>query len=65
MMFSIDFQMTALHFAILRGNIEIVRLLLNRPEIDVNILYILFNILNCIQKRIFFMTFKNKYFNGI
>lgn len=39
MRLSIDFQKTALHFAIKESNIDIVRLLLNRPEIDVNIPY--------------------------
>lgn len=33
--------MTPLHHAIEKGNIELVRLLLTRPEIDVNKRYVL------------------------
>ena len=34
------FQKTALHVAIEKGNIEIIRILLSNPKIDVNIKYI-------------------------
>ena len=38
----VNIQRTALHFAIEKENVEIVKLLLARPEIDINILYILY-----------------------
>lgn len=41
MKLSINTQKTALHIAIEKENIEIVKLLLSRPEIDINILCIL------------------------
>ena len=41
MKLSIDIQKTALHIAIEKENIEIVKLLLSHPEIDINILCIL------------------------
>lgn len=58
---------TALHIAVEKENIEIIRLLLSREDIDVNILLILnlkfLNIilnyvLNSISNRFILMTFK-------
>lgn len=40
MKFVFEFQKTALHMAIENENTDIVRLLLAKPEIDVNIKYI-------------------------
>lgn len=54
---SIDFQATALHFAILRENIEIVKLLLNRPEININF-FILFDIFIAFQNEFFYEILK-------
>ena len=47
---NIIIHMTELHIAIEKGNIEIVKILLTRQEIDVNILYILFKTINKILK---------------
>ena len=41
MKFVINIQKTALHMAIEKENIEIIKLLLSNPKIDVNLLFIL------------------------
>lgn len=53
-----NFQKTALHVAVQKGNIKIVQLLLANKKIDVNIL--------CILKHdFFFIKFKINLFNSI
>ena len=60
---SIVFHITPLNSAIERGNIEIINLLLNHPEIDINYKSISIIFLNHISNNLFiFIMFSKAYF---
>lgn len=63
--FKAIFHKTALHVACLEGNDEIVRLLLTKEDIDVNIKYILSFIFKYNFMKISLIIFNNKYFSEI
>ena len=43
------FYKTALYLAVEKENLEIIKLLLTKDDIDVNINYVLFNFINFVQ----------------